>query len=64
MIKHSNSFFPGDRVRKASSSGSKVASSDEALVTSADPTSGRLRITYADDRVEWVDMGDVVKLDP
>ncbi len=64
MIKHSNSFFPGDRVRKASASGSKVAANEEALVTSADPTSGRLRITYSDDRVEWVDMGDVVKLDP
>lgn len=63
MIKHSNSYFPGDRVRRVNPKGEKTASG-EALVTGADPTSGRLKLTYADNHVEWVDMEDVEKLDP
>lgn len=59
MNKHGNTYAPQDKVAPASSSGTKLASSDQGTVISGDPSSGKIEVAWGDGRTEWVAREDL-----
>ena len=57
--KHSNTFFPGDKVRVT---GTKTASLDTGTITGANVDEGKVKVSYADGREDWVSFDQVQKV--
>ena len=60
--KHSNTVFPGDKVKVVGSTINKIASNEKGEVVGADPDSGRVKVAFADGRNDWVDLENLEKV--
>lgn len=59
--KHSNTFFPGDRVKVIGSTLNKIASNETGKVVGGDPDTGRLKVAFSDGREDWASASDLVR---
>jgi hypothetical protein len=58
--KHSNTVFPGDRVKVIPTD--KTATAEAGKVVTANPDSGKVKVAYPDGREDWVDLEKLEKL--
>ena len=60
--KHSNTVFPGDKVKVVGRTINKIASNEQGEVVGADPDSGRVKVAFPDGRNDWVELAQVERL--
>jgi|NOAtaT_6_FD_contig_21_772721_length_300_multi_5_in_0_out_0_1 hypothetical protein len=61
--KHSNTFFPGDRVRVTGGAPGKTASNEEGIARAVHPTGGSIYVQFPDGRREIVEVENLEKVE-